>query len=72
MISNDHNIAHIAQSIRDCGPIRCYWAFVLERFLYHFKGMVHQKSNPYKNLAVASKRDAQLLSLKRDPNWGTF
>ena len=70
MNSNDLNIVHIVQSVRDNGPIRCFWAFVLERFLFHYKGMIHQKQYPYRNLAFSSKRDVQLRVLKRHSRWG--
>jgi len=45
-----HGLLHIAQNIRQCGPVWTTWTFHMERFCGVLKGSLHSRSQPWGNL----------------------
>ncbi|EUC56018.1 transposase family Tnp2 protein, partial [Rhizoctonia solani AG-3 Rhs1AP] len=47
---NTHYLLHIADSIEYMGPIRCYWAYPMERFCSFVLNSVKSRRYPYANI----------------------
>ena len=59
-----HALLHIAQSIRHCGPVWCYWAFPMERYGGHeVKPGVTNLRFPYSSLDQYVLRKTRLRQI---------
>ncbi|KAJ6459013.1 hypothetical protein C8R45DRAFT_913204 [Mycena sanguinolenta] len=59
-----HALLHIAQDIRNMGPMWCFWAFVMERFCGSLVPAVKSRKHPFASLAHRIRDVAQLTQIK--------
>ena len=59
-----HALLHIADSIRTCGPVWCYWAFPMEHYCNRLKPAIKSRRFPYAALDRYILEDAQLTQIK--------
>ena len=45
-----HGLLHLAQGIRDCGPVWTTWTFSMERFCGMLQHNLHSRVHPWSNL----------------------
>lgn len=58
-----HALLHIAQSIRDMGPVWCYWAFVMERYCGTLTPDIKSRRFPFASLDRNVVERAQLTQI---------
>ena len=46
-----HALLHLAQDIRQAGPVWCYWAFPMERFCGKLSASAKSRRWPYRSLS---------------------
>ncbi|KAI9449315.1 hypothetical protein BJY52DRAFT_1206401 [Lactarius psammicola] len=59
-----HALLHIADSIKTCGPVWCYWAFPMERYCNRLKPAIRNRQTPYASIDRYVLEDAQLTQIK--------
>ncbi|KAF8262478.1 hypothetical protein EI94DRAFT_1773176 [Lactarius quietus] len=59
-----HVLLHIADSIKTCGPVWCYWAFPVERYCNRVKPAIRSRRFPYTTIDWYILEDAQLTQVK--------
>ncbi len=59
-----HALLHIADSIKICGPVWCYWAFPMERYCNRLKPAIKNQRFPYACINWYALEDAQLTQIK--------
>ena len=59
-----HALLHIADSIKTCGPVWCYWAFPMERYFNCLKPAIRSRRSPYASIDRYILEDAQLTQIK--------
>ncbi|KAJ7258553.1 hypothetical protein C8J57DRAFT_1073613 [Mycena rebaudengoi] len=59
-----HALLHIANDIRQIGPMWCFWAFVMERFCGSLVTAVKSRKHPFTSLAHRIRDVAQLSQIK--------
>ncbi|KAI9431721.1 hypothetical protein H4582DRAFT_1822048, partial [Lactarius indigo] len=59
-----HALLHIANSIKTCGPVWCYWAFPMERYCNRLKPAIRNRRSPYASMDRYVLEDAQLTQIK--------
>ncbi|KAH9009866.1 hypothetical protein EDB85DRAFT_2241680 [Lactarius pseudohatsudake] len=59
-----HALLHIADSIKTCGPVWCYWAFPMERYCNRLKPAIRNRRSPYSSIDRYILEDAQLTQIK--------
>ncbi|KAI9435658.1 hypothetical protein BJY52DRAFT_1422103 [Lactarius psammicola] len=59
-----HALLHIADSIKTCGPVWCYWAFPMERYCNRLKPAIRNRRTPYTSIDQYVLEDAQLTQIK--------
>jgi hypothetical protein len=59
-----HALLHIADSIRICRPVWCYWAFPMERYCNRLKPAIKSRRFPYASIDHFVLEDAQLTQIK--------
>ena len=59
-----HALLHIADSIKTCGPVWCYWAFPMERYCNRLKPAIKSRRFPYAAIDRYVLEDAQLTQIK--------
>ena len=59
-----HALLHIADSIKACGPVWCYWAFPMERYCNRLKPAIRNRRSPYATIDRYILEDAQLTQIK--------
>lgn len=61
--SNVHGLLHLAQYIRESGPLHCFWNYITERACGFVARLVTSRLHPYGTLNQAIKRRAQLMQV---------
>ena len=59
-----HTLLHIANSIKTCEPVWCYWAFPMEHYCNHLKPAICNWQSPYATINWYILEDAQLTQIK--------
>ncbi|KAL1686983.1 hypothetical protein GGG16DRAFT_63249 [Schizophyllum commune] len=59
-----HALLHVADDIRNAGPVWCYWAFPMERFCGVLGRAVKNRKHPYISLSHRVRDVAQLNQIK--------
>ena len=59
-----HALLHIADSIKTCGPVWCYWAFPMEHYCNCLKPAICNQQSPYATTNQYILEDAQLTQIK--------
>ena len=59
-----HALLHVADDIKNAGPVWATWTFVMERYAGSLLPAVKSRLNPYGSLAQRVKRLAQLQHIK--------
>ncbi|KAJ7266668.1 hypothetical protein C8J57DRAFT_1068624 [Mycena rebaudengoi] len=59
-----HALLHIANDIRQIGPMWCFWAFVMERFCGSLLTAVKSRKHPFTSLAHRIRDVAQLSQIE--------
>ena len=59
-----HALLHIADSIKTCGPVCCYWAFPMERYCNRLKPAIKSRWFPYAAIDRYILEDVQLTQIK--------
>ncbi|KAF8904553.1 hypothetical protein CPB85DRAFT_1376903 [Mucidula mucida] len=58
-----HALLHIADSIRDMGPVWCYWAFPMERYCGQLSPYIPSRRRPFRSLDRYVTESTQLTQL---------
>ncbi|KAH6880950.1 hypothetical protein BKA70DRAFT_1391158 [Coprinopsis sp. MPI-PUGE-AT-0042] len=58
-----HALLHIAESIRQMGPVWCYWAFPMERYCGKLQRIIRSRRFPYPAMDRFVVEDAQLTQI---------
>ncbi|THU93897.1 hypothetical protein K435DRAFT_820122 [Dendrothele bispora CBS 962.96] len=59
-----HAVLHTAPSIKDCGPVWCYWAFPMERYCGLIGPAIKSRRFPFASLARHVLDQARLTQIK--------
>ena len=59
-----HTLLHIADSIKTCGPVWCYWAFPMECYCYCLKPAIWNWRSPYATIDWYILEDVQFMQIK--------
>lgn len=59
-----HGLLHIAEGIRQCGPVWCYWEYPMERFCGALLPSIKSRKHPFISLNHRVRDIAQLDLIK--------
>lgn len=59
-----HALLHIAEDIRNMGPVWCYWAFPMERFCGSLLPSIRSRKHPFSSINHRVRDIAQLNQIK--------